>query len=179
MNKTKNKLWAVVLYVWSHPIILAPILLILAYFLFDDIRTQAFRNIMNCDYTIGSWIGINSWGSVTWPGSGTWTNLFCNGITIATLPIPGLASILNPLLEFVRTVTVWAILLFFAFFSLLLTLIINNLKTIVRILTFDREEWKRFGANIATFLLIFVVFCTLFYFNVMHPNFLNIRMLGH
>jgi hypothetical protein len=179
MNKMKNKFWAGVLYVWNHPVILAPILLILAYLLFNEIRAQAFTSYLNCNYVLGE--GIHFDDTI---GGRTWSSVFCEGFTLGipgvfTVDIPGLAGIFNPVLEFVRTVTVWAVLLFFAFISLLLTLIINNLKTIVKIVTLNREEWKRFGASIVTFLLFFVVFCTLFYFKVMHPNFLNIRMPGY
>lgn len=166
----KNKFWAVVLYVRNHPVILAPILLILAYLLFNGIRTQAFKPYMNCNYVLGEGINFNEK-----IGDRTWTSVFCDGFTLGipkvfTVDIPGLAGIFNPVLEFVRTVAVWAVLLFFGFISLLLTQIINNLKTIVKIVTLNREEWKRFGASIVTFLLIFVVLCTLFYFNVMHAS---------
>ena len=170
MNKTKNRFWAVVRFFWNHPVILVPILLIPAYFLFNGIRSQAFTSYFRCNYVLGD--GINFHSII---GDRTWTSVFCEGFTIdllvAKVEVPGLAWLLDPLLEFVRTVSVWAILLFFAFISLLLTQILNNVKAIVKIVTFNREEWKRLGASIFTFLLIYVVFCTLFYFNVVHPLF--------
>lgn len=171
MTKTKNKLKSGFLFVWNHPVILVPILLILAYLLFNEVRTQAFKPYLNCNYLLGDWLKMNTLGEMPL-SSKTWTNGFCQGIHLGKVNV-GLALFLDPALEIVRTVAVWVVLLFFAFISLLLTLIINNVKKIVRIVTFNREEWKRFGASIVTFLLIFVVFCTLFYFNVMHPNFLK------
>ena len=164
----KNKLWAGILYVWERPVILAPILLILAYLFFNGIRTQAFKPYLNCNYLLGDWINFNT----EFLGR-TWTSIFCDGFYtglpipwVGKLTIPGIGMILNPVLEGIRKVAVWAVLLFFAFISLFLTHIINNFKTIVRLVTLNREEWKRFGATIDTFLLIFVVFCTLFYFYV-------------
>ena len=179
MKKTKKKLWAGVLYVWNHPVILAPFLLVAAYLLFNAVRTQAFADTMRCSYVLGD--GINFHATIL---DRTWTSVFCDGFTlfkdvpIFEVKVPGVGILINPLLEFARTVAVWAVLLFFAFISLVLTIIINNLKTIVKIVTFNREEWKRFGATIVTFLLIFVVFCAIFYFNVVHPDFLNLRLPG-
>ena len=165
MNKTKNKLWVGMRYIWDHPVILSPLLLILAYLLLNVIRTQAFTPYMNCNYMLGVKLGVNDQGTLL---NRTWTSILCEGVDINIglhLKFNPLGGVLNPILKTVRTITVWAILLFFAFLSLFFTLIINNLKTIVRILTFNREEWKRFGATLSTFLLIFIMFCSIFYFS--------------
>jgi len=178
MNKTKNKFWAAIHYVWDHPIILAPILILLAYLLFNGVRTQAFSKFMNCNYLLGD--GINFQATLR---DRRWTSIFCDGFTIQfpgvsvlKVHVPGVSVLMDPVLEFARTVAVWAVLLFFAFLSLILTLIINNLKMIVRIVTFNKEEWKRFGANLVTFFLIFVVFCAIFYFKYVQPDFLAIKL---
>jgi len=141
MTKKKNKLLAGVHYVWNRPAILVPIMLIPAYFLFNWIRVEALENIFKCNYVLRD---------------------FFLGGAICTLG----GGPINSVLGKARDITVWTILVFFSFLSILLTQIINKFKVIVRLVTLDREEWKRFGSTLVTFLLIFVVSCTLFYFKV-------------
>ena len=73
---------------------------------------------------------------------------------------------MDPPLELVRTIVAWSILTFFAFLSLYITIILNNLKTVVKLLAFNKEEWMKFIATLRVWLLIFVSFCLLFYFTV-------------
>jgi hypothetical protein len=152
-----RKIWAVIGYLWNRPIILSAVLLILAIFLFDLLLKQTFVNYLRCTYLLNNQLGVPAF--------------FCTGHNVEFLgasifKIPGLAQVIDPPLEFTRKVIVWSILVFFAFVSLYLTIIINNLKAVVKLLTFDKHEWKKFIASLRTWLLIFVSFCLLFYFAV-------------
>jgi hypothetical protein len=152
-----RKIWAGIGYIWKRPIILSAVLLILAIFLFDLLLKQTFVNYLKCTYLLNTQLGIPAF--------------FCTGHDVEFLgasifKIPGLAQVIDPPLEFSRKVITWGILIFFAFVSLYLTIIINNLKAVVKLLTFDKAEWKKFIASLRTWLLIFVSFCLLFYFTV-------------
>ena len=157
IRKLGKKIWAGLLFVWKRPLIVSGILLILAVFLFNLIIKQTFKPYMNCNYLLVSKLGMDSF--------------FCNGKNITAFgstifKIPGLRGVMDPPLEFVRAIISWSIVVFFAFLSLWLTIMVNNLKSVVKILTFNKEEWKRFMASARIWLLFFVVFGSLFYFTV-------------
>lgn len=152
-----RKIWAGIGYLWNRPIILSAVLLILVIFLFDLLLKQAFVNYLKCAYLLNTQLGMPAF--------------FCAGYDVKFLgasifEIPGLAQVIDPPLEFTRKVITWSILIFFAFVSLYLTIIIDNLKVIVKLLAFDKQEWKKFISSLRTWLLIFVSFCLLFYFTV-------------
>jgi hypothetical protein len=157
LKKIGSALWSGVLYIWNRPVIMLIILVVAAYFLFTQILAQTFTQYTNCNYLIVSELGMDP--------------LFCNGyvlramgVTVFTLP--GLSSVMNPPLEFVRTILAWSVLFVFAFLSIFLTTIVNNIKSVVRLLTFNKEEWGRFLASARTWLFFFVLFCSVFYFTV-------------
>jgi len=152
-----QKLEAGIRYVWEHPLILSAGLLVLAVLLFNIVIKQTFRPYMNCAYLLEKRLSMPSF--------------FCDGYDVKVLgstvfSIPGLGGVMNPPLEFVRKVISWTVVLFFAFLSLYLTIVFNNFKTIVRLVTFRREEWSRLMASLRTWLLLFVSFTFLFYFFV-------------
>jgi hypothetical protein len=156
-RKLAEKLWAGALYVWKHPVIISGILLILAVFLFNGIVKQTFKPYANCSYLLGSKLGMPAF--------------FCDGYTVSFLgtdifTIPGLRGVMDPPLELARKIISWSVILFFGFLSLALTILINNIKFVVKILTFNKEEWRRFIASARTWMLFFVVFCSIFYFTV-------------
>jgi hypothetical protein len=91
--------------------------------------------------------------------------------------ISGLEGLITPTLEFFRKVAVWAILIFFVFVSMFLTIMINNITTIIRILTFNSEEWKRLLGTLRTFGLILGVFLLLFLFSVYRTGGLKLNIL--
>jgi hypothetical protein len=157
IQKVGEKIWAGVLYVWKRPLLISGILLILAVLLFNVIIKQTFKPYMNCNYLIVDKLSMDSF--------------FCKGYNVkafgsTVFKIPGLNGVMNPPLEFVRKVIAWSVVLFFAFLSMFLTIWVNNIKTIVKILTFNKEEWRRFMASARIWLLFFVVFCSIFYFTV-------------
>jgi hypothetical protein len=157
IRKLGEKSWAGVRYVWKHPVIVSGILLILAAFLFIQIIQKTFIHYTNCAYLLGTKLGMPAF--------------FCDGYTVTwfgaeIFTIPGLAGVMNPPLEFIRKVISWSAVLFFGFLSVGLTMLINNVKAVIKILTFNKEEWRRLMASFRTWMLFFVVFCAVFYFTV-------------
>ncbi len=157
IRKLGEKLWAGVLFVWKRPVIVSGILLILAVFLFNGIIKQTFKPYTNCSYLLGNKLGMPAF--------------FCDGYTVSFLgsdifTIPGLRSVMDPPLELARKIISWSVILFFGFSSLYLTIMINSFKAILKILTLNKEEWRRFMASARTWMLFFVAFCAIFYFTV-------------
>jgi hypothetical protein len=152
-----RKIWGGMVYIWKRPLIVSAILLVLAIFLFNLIIKQTFKPYLNCAYLVGNKLGMPSF--------------FCDGYDVKVLgstifSIPGLRGVMDPPLELVRKIVSWSVAIFFAFLSLYLTIMIDNLKSFVRLVTFNKEEWKKFMASLRTWLLIFVSFSFLFYFTV-------------
>ncbi|GEM_PF-2303665 len=165
-----RKLWSGIIFVWNRPAILTVILLAVGGLLAYLLITQTFARYMNCGYLITDKLGVDS--------------RVCNGMSFSipgTLLTPkitlfefdGLAAWIDDDLEIIRKVVAWIILIFFALVSLYLTIVFNNLKAIVKILTLNKEEWKRFLRSLRTWLLIFSVFCLVFYFSVVRPGLLQ------
>ena len=157
LKRLGKGIWSGILSIWNRPVIILVILLVAAYFLFNQIIEQTFRQYTNCGYLIVTELGMDSF--------------FCNGYTVRAFgsnifTIPGLKGVMDPPLEFVRSVIAWSVIVFFAFISISLTMIVNNIKAFVRLVSFNKEEWKRFLASARTWLLFFVVFCSIFYFTV-------------
>ena len=151
------KLWAGIRYIWDRPLIVGALLLVAAVFLFNVITQQTFKPYTNCAYLIGNKLGMPSF--------------FCEGYDVkafgvSIFNIPGLGGVMDPPLELVRQVIVWSVVIFFACLSASLTYILNNLKAVIKLLTFNKEQWKSFLASLRTWLLIFVCFGLLFYYFV-------------
>jgi uncharacterized protein involved in cysteine biosynthesis len=154
-----RKLWEGLVFVWGHPVILSVILLALVVLLSYLLITQTFTDQMKCSYLITNKLGVDAH--------------FCEGILVTDpiwgttlFKLDGLKTWMDPSLGFIRKVVAWTILISFALLSLYLTIIFNNLKAIVKVLTLNKEEWKRFMASLRTWLLIFSIFCLVFYFVV-------------
>ena len=131
------------------------VLLVLLVWLFNVLVHQAFRAYANCDYLIVTRLKMDPF--------------FCEGYTVQVLgspifTIPGLKGVMDPPLEFVRSVVTWSVLLILALVSLYLTIIIDNLKTVVKLLTFNKDEWKKFMTSARIWLFLFLGFCSVLYF---------------
>jgi hypothetical protein len=82
-------------------------------------------------------------------------------------PFPGLAGLVNPPLEWLRGLTVWTILGFFVIASLVVTIVVKIVgPPIVRLVTFDPEEWKNLLGTLRTWAVILAVFLLLFLISV-------------
>ena len=152
IRKILQKIWTGVVYVWNRPLIVSLVLLVPAVLLFLQIIHQAFAKYMNCHYLIVTRLGLDT--------------VFCNGVDLVFFSIPGLKSFIDPPLELARKLIAWTVVLFLGFTSLFLTMIIQRLKTIVKLLTFDKQAWREFLGGFAIWLLLFVGFSAAFYFAV-------------
>jgi len=157
LRKIGGKIWSGILYVWNRPLLISGVLLALAVFLGNLLIKETFKPYTNCNYLIVNQLGMDSF--------------FCNGYTVSAFgstlfTLPGLKNVMDQPLELVRSVIAWSVILFFAFISLYLTILINNLQSVVRLVSFNKEEWKRFMASARIWLLLFVGFCLAFYFTV-------------
>jgi hypothetical protein len=139
-------------FLWDHPLLLNAILVVVLALLLIPMVKETFRAYTNCDYLIRQKLSMPS--------------EMCNGVDLLVYKSPGLKDVMDQPMETVRTVMMWGIILLFAGVSLYLTIIINNLKTIVKLITFNKAAWGAFMASMRIWLVIFVVFCALFYFNV-------------
>jgi len=138
-------------------IFLSVALLILAVFLFNLLVKETFTKYTNCTYLIVTRLGMDPF--------------FCNGSTVKFLgttifTIQGLKGVMNPQLELVRSIIARIVVIFFALISICLTIIIQNLQSVVRLISFNKEEWKKLMASARIWLFLFVGFCTVFYFTV-------------
>jgi hypothetical protein len=146
-----------ILYVWNRPIIIIGVLLIPAIVLLNLLVKETFTQYANCNYLIVHNLGMDPF--------------FCNGYKVKVLnatifTIPGLKEVMDPPLERIRSAIAWGVILLFAFISLCLTIIIENWKSVVRLICFNKEEWKKLLAGTWIWLFLFVVFCSIFYFAV-------------
>jgi hypothetical protein len=142
---------------WILPVLIIGILLILAIVLLPLILKGAFAQYANCNYLVVERLGMDPF--------------FCSGYDVKVFDttifaIPGMKDVLDPPLEIVRSAAAWVVVLLFAFISLFLTIIVVNWKTIVRLITFHKEEWKKFMDSTGVWLLFFVGICSIFYFAV-------------
>ena len=138
-------------------IILSCVLLLLAIFLFNLLVKETFIKYTNCNYLIVTRLSMDP--------------LFCNGSTVKLLgttifTIPGLKGVMDPQLELVRSIIAWIVIIFISLISFCLTSIIQNLKTIVRLISFNKEEWKKVMASARIWLFLFIGFSSVFYFTV-------------
>jgi hypothetical protein len=146
-----------ILNVWNLAVIISGVLLILAIFLINLIIKGAFTQYANCNYLIVTQLSMDPF--------------FCDGYNVkvfdATIfTIPGMKNVMDPPLELIRSVIAWSAILLFAFISLFLTILIENWKTVVGLITFHKEEWKKFIASTRIWLFLFVGLCAVFYFAV-------------
>jgi hypothetical protein len=146
-----------ILKVWILPILIIGISIALAIILLPLIIKGAFTQYANCNYLVVTRLGMDPF--------------FCNGYEVKVFDapiftIPGMKNVMDPPLELVRSAAAWGVIFLFASFSLFLTIIITNWKTVIGLITFRKEEWIKFMTGAGVWLLLFVGFCLVFYFNV-------------
>ena len=154
LEKANGNKWARALY-GVNRLIISGVLLVLAVFLVNLLVKETFAKYAKCNYLIVDRLGMDPF--------------FCDGYKVKFLEstiftIPGLKDAMDPSLERIRSAAAWGVVLLFACISLFLAMIINSLKTIVMLISFNKEEWKKFMAGVRIWLFLFVVFCTVFYF---------------
>lgn len=153
VRRLLKPVWAGVRFVWDHPLVLNAGLLVLLVLLLSPMLKQTFSAYTNCNYLITQRLSA--------PAE------ICEGVDFGLLGrVDGLKKFMDAPLEAGRSLLVWLVIFIFASLSLYLTLLINSLKTIVKLLTFNKAAWAAMMANMRVWLLLFVSFCALFYFNV-------------
>ena len=140
-------------YVWRHTviynIIFLAVVLILGYLLINN----AFREFFNCNYLLRTSLGM--------------PRFFCEGADFSPIvEIPGLNAVMNGPLEFIRRASLWTILFFFVVISGYITFIINNLKKVTRLLTFNKQEWANLLSVMRIFITVLFLFVAVFYLQV-------------
>ncbi len=142
---------------WILPVFIGGVLLVLAILLVNLNVRGTFTEYANCHYVIVTQLKMDPF--------------FCDGYDVkvfdATLfSIPGMKGVMDPTLERVRLAVAWGVMLLFASASLLLTIIIVNIKTVVGLLALRKEEWRKILAGARVWLVVFVVICAVFYLAV-------------
>lgn len=146
-------------FIWARPILVIILLLLVAAFLFNQIITRTLEPQLKCTYLLSMQLGMDGF--------------FCDGITIREpvfnnelFRVPGLTDVMDPPLSLIRTAIAWIVVVFFAFISVYLTLIYNNFKNVIKLLTLDKKQWQALLASFRIWLLFFTLFCLIFYFTV-------------
>jgi hypothetical protein len=140
-------------FVWRQTAIYNVVILAIAIFLFSILLAQAFKTYFNCNFLIHESLDVPSF--------------FCEGRDFTVVKIPGLNSVMNGPLEFIRRGIIWVVLLLFIAISGYLTFIINNLKKVIKLLTFDKREWQGLLSVLRIFATIFFILNALFFIYVM------------
>ena len=145
-----GKLWSsvksVLSFIWRHTLVYNILVFLLVVLLFYLILSRVFSGYFNCRYLIQDSLGMPSF--------------MCEG----AIGIPGLSAAMDPPLSWVRRGILFVMLFFFVVVSGLSTYIINNLKWVVKLLTFDKREWQQLLTTIQIFITILAVLCLIFLF---------------
>lgn len=159
IRKVTTPIKKAIRFIWDRPILVILLLLLAAYFLSSQIITRTLEPQLKCTYLLTMQLDMD--------------RFFCDGITITEpvfnnelFRVPGLTDVMDPPLRFIRTLIAWAVVIFFAFISVYLTIIYNNFKSVVKLITFNKQQWQAFMASFRIWLLFFIFFCLVFYFTV-------------
>jgi hypothetical protein len=153
LKKIGRSIWGGVRFVWKQSLVYNAIFIVLGILLFSILLSQAFKAYFNCNFLIHESLDVPSF--------------FCEGKNFTVVKIPGLNSLMNGPLEFIRKGIIWVVLFLFVAISGYLTLIINNIKKVVRLIKFDRREWQSLLSTLRVFITIFVLLSGLFFVAVM------------
>lgn len=117
--------------------------------LFAWLLSYAFSEYFSCKYFIQDSLGMPSF--------------MCNGYHfkfagVSVVNIPGLSSVMDGPLEWIRQGILWIVLFFGIVISGFATYIINNMMKVTRLLTFNKEEWKALLSTMRVFITILFLF---------------------
>lgn len=166
-----GSLWKGLVILWQHPLIITLVLLGLAGYLFREVITQTFASVMNCDYLLVT--------KLAWPA------VVCDGFTLELpgwvkdplvsflgkgaldgLPfkLPGLSAVIDTPLEILRKILVWGAVVLSALLSFFLTMMASKLRSVIRLILLNREEWRNFLFGLRTWAFFFLLICGAFYY---------------
>ncbi|MDK1081881.1 MAG: hypothetical protein QGD88_10440 [Anaerolineae bacterium] len=77
--------------------------------------------------------------------------------------IPGLSPVMDKPLDWIRRIWIWTMLFFWDRDSGFAPFVINNTKKFIRILTFNKNEWKALLATMRVFITILFLFLRLIF----------------
>lgn len=154
-------------YIWNQTLIFNIVMFAIVALLFWTLLSRAFVEIFNCTYLITQGLQLDNvvCTGATISGTGDIVSFF--GGSSSDVGIPGLAEAIDGPLNSVRRLILWLVLLFFMLFSGFLTYIINNVKKVVRLLTFNKREWAHLLSSLRVFVTILVALVGLFFVYVM------------
>ena len=158
-QRQAKKVWQQVMkgvrFVWRQTIVYNLIFGAAAVLLFSWLLSQAFSEFFRCRYLIQDSLDMPSF--------------MCNGerfrvAGVTIVDIPGLSSVMDTPLEWIRRGVLWVVLFFGIVISGYATFIINNTKKVVRLLSFNKQEWAALLATMRIFITILFLFLLLFFF---------------
>ena len=158
VKRSAKKIWGQVMkgvgFVWKRTIIYNIILGAGVILLFSWLLSQAFSEFFRCRYLIQDSLDMPSF--------------MCNGerfrvAGVTIVDIPGLSSVMDTPLEWIRRGVLWVVLFFGIVISGYATFIINNTKKVARLLTFNKQEWKALLSTMRLFITILFLFLLLFF----------------
>ena len=140
-------------YVWKQTIVYNIVFLAIILFLGYLLINTAYREFFNCNYILRT-----SWGMPAF---------FCDGADFSpVVRIPGLSAVMDGPLEFIRRASMWTVLFVFVVLSGYITFIINNLKKVTRLITFNKQEWANLLSVMRIFVTVLFLFIVVFYLQV-------------
>ncbi|MGB1251234.1 MAG: hypothetical protein ACPG8W_11505 [Candidatus Promineifilaceae bacterium] len=148
-----KKVWGTVVngvsFVWNQTIIYNIILGVGVFLLAQWLLSYAFVEYSNCKYLIQD--------SLSMP------DFMCDGVNLLAVTVPGLSLPMDGPLEWVRWGGVLAIIFFGIVISGYTTFILNNLKKVVRLVTFNSQEWRALLSTMRTFVTILFLLLLFFF----------------
>ncbi len=148
LKDNARKVWGWVLtgvsFVWRQTIVYNIILGAGVALLFARLLSHAFSEYFSCRYLIQDALGMPSF--------------MCNGQDFVVVKIPGLSSIMDGPLEWIRQGILWIVLFFGIVISGFVTFIINNMMKVIRLLTFNKQEWNALLLTMRMFITILFLF---------------------
>lgn len=112
------------------------------------ILTDTFINYFNCDFLITESLDMPS--------------AFCNGVDAEVFSLPGLKDVMNTPLNLIRFYILLVVLTSLVAASGCITYVINNLKKVVKLITFDKAEWQNLLSIRRIFITTLFLLTTIF-----------------
>ena len=148
LKDNARKVWGWIVvgvsFVWRQTIVYNIILGVGVALLFAWLLSHAFSEYFSCRYLIQDSLGMPSF--------------MCNGYDFTVVKIPGLSSVMDRPLEWIRQGILWIVLFFGIVISGFATFIINNMIKVIRLLTFNKQEWNALLSTMRMFITILFLF---------------------
>jgi len=153
LKRNAEKVWGWIVkgvsFVWRQTIVYNIILGVGVALLFAWLLSHAFSEYFSCRYLIQNSLNMPSF--------------MCNGYHfkfagVSVVNIPGLSSVIDEPLEWIRQGILWIVLFFGIVISGYATFIIYNMKKVTRLLAFNKQEWEALFSTMRIFITILFLF---------------------